>query len=88
MNGMREILLACPDSQIDAIARELVEKWSDPPKALQILEVLDLCIYGGLASGLVVRTLQVMYDATCKQEGVTHEQLVPLATWRTSGAMP
>jgi len=52
------------------------------PKVIQIREVLDNCIYGGLASGFVVAALQMFYDDELKVEGITHEELIPLATWR------
>lgn len=81
----RKHLLESPDSQLDASMKPLVKKWGNPPGALQILEVLDHCIHGSLASGFVVTLLQVLYDVACKREGVTHEALVPLATWRKGG---
>jgi hypothetical protein len=60
-----------------------MEEWPDSPSSLQILEVLDKSIYGSLASGFVVSLLQWMYDSTLKHENKTHEDNVPLATWRT-----
>lgn len=82
MKEIIEHLLKAPDRQLDAQMKPLIEKWSDPPTALQVLEVLDYCIHGSLASGFVVSVLQILYDMRCKAEGVTHEQLEPLATWR------
>jgi hypothetical protein len=82
MKEIVEHLLKAPDRQLDAQMKPLIEKWSDPPTALQVLEVLDYCIHGSLASGFVVSVLQILYDMRCKAEGVTHEQLEPQATWR------
>jgi hypothetical protein len=79
---MKDILLAAPDSQIDAAMKPLIEKWSDPPTPIQILEVLDHCIHGGLASGFVVHALQIVYDVACKDANTTHEEVVKQATWR------
>jgi hypothetical protein len=82
---MKEIidrLLEAPDSQLDAALKSDIRKWTDPPTALQVLETLDRCIHGSLASGFMVTVLQVLYDMRCKAEGVAHEQLVPFATWR------
>jgi hypothetical protein len=62
--------------------KPLVEKWSSPAKAIEILEVLDWCINGSLASGLVVTLLQKLYDAALETEGVTHADMEKLATWR------
>ena len=79
---MKEILLEAPDSIIDASMKPLIEKWSDPTKALEILEVLDYCIHGSLAAGFVVSTLQILYNEALQKEGLTHEELTKSATWR------
>lgn len=82
---MKEIvdhLLKAPDSQLDACMKPLIEKWGNPPTALQILEVTDHCIHGSLASGFVVALLQTLYDMQCKAEGTTHAEVVKQATWR------
>lgn len=81
----KEVFLTAPDHQLDARMKALVEKWDEPPTAIQILEVLDHCIHGALASGLVVKLLQIFYYDTLKAEGKTHEDMVKLATWRNNG---
>lgn len=80
---LKDTLLAAPASQLDAKLKPLIEKWDNPPKAIQILEVLDLCINGGLASDFMVMTFQVIYKVTCEREGVTHDDMVKRATWRS-----
>ena len=82
MRDLKQMLLAAPDGQLDSSMFPLIEKWDDQPKAIQILEVLDKCIYYALASGFVIGALEVMLDAAMKSENVTLEQLVPLAVWR------
>lgn len=82
MKSLKDAFLGLSDEQLDASMFPLIRKWSDPPSALQILEVLDHCIHGALASGFIVTTLQVLYDASLKREGKAHEDMVPLATWR------
>ena len=82
MRELVDLLLKAPDSQLDASMKPLIEKWSDPPKAIEILEVLDHCIHGSLASGFLVAALQAVYASTLKAEGTTHEALLPRATWR------
>ena len=76
------LLLQSSDNQLDAKMFPYIQKWSNPPTALQILEVLDVCIFGALASGFIVKLLQVLYDQRCQEENVTHEELAKLATWR------
>lgn len=85
MSDLKTALLTAPDSQLDARMKPLLEKWSDPPTAIQVLEVLDHCIHGALGSSLVVKLLQILYDDALKAEGKTHEEVVPLATWRNDG---
>ena len=82
MREMIEHLLRAPDHELDAQMKPLIEKWSEPPTALQVLEVLDYTIHGALASGFVVAVLQALYDIRCKEEGTTHEEVEKLAEWR------
>jgi hypothetical protein len=83
MSDLKKILLSAPDTQLDKQMFPLIEKWDEPnATSLQILEVLDQCIFASLASGFVVNLLQTLYDVALKNEGKTHEQNAPLATWR------
>lgn len=75
-------LLTAPDSQLDGVVRPFIEKWKAPPKAAEVLEVLDLCIHDSLASGLVIKLLHMLYDEACKAEGTTHDEVAATATWR------
>jgi hypothetical protein len=81
-NPFASLLLKMSDSEIDSKMRPYIEKWSDPPTALEVLEVLDWSINGSLASGFVVACLQALYDLRCSAEGTTHDDVVKLATWR------
>jgi hypothetical protein len=76
------LLLRAPDTQIDACIKPLISKWSDPPTPIQVLEVLDNCINGGLASGFVVTLLQEIYQITCKNNDITHDEVIKQAHWR------
>lgn len=78
----KKVLLTAPDTQLDANMKPLIEKWSEPPTPIQILEVLDHCIHGALASGIVITVLQLMYKDACDQANTTHEEIVKNATWR------
>lgn len=83
MKEMIEFLLKASDSQLDAKMKLYIERWNILPSALQVLEVLDHCINGSLASGFVVKLLQIIYDNRCKAEGTTHDEVAKLAPWRT-----
>lgn len=87
-NDIREIFLQAPESQLDPEMKPLIEKWNSPsPTALQVLEVLDKCIFCSLASGFVVSALQALYEGCLKKDGMTHEEAEKLATWRGSNPM-
>lgn len=79
---IKELLLKAPDYQIDESMKEKIKSWSDPIKAVEILEVLDHCIFASLASGFIIKTLQLLYDIALRDEGTTHEEVVKSATWR------
>jgi hypothetical protein len=84
-DDIREALCAAPDSQLDAAMFPLIRKWDDPPTALQVLEVLDACIHGSLASSFVIRVLEGLYGVACKREQITHDQAAARAPWRQKG---
>lgn len=79
---LKQILLDAPDGQLDECMKPLIEKWDNPPKAIQLLEVVDHIIHAALASGFILSLLQMMLHEAIAAEGTTHEELVKLATWR------
>jgi hypothetical protein len=82
MMSIKTVLLTAPDSQMDACLFPIIETWGDEPVALQLLEIIDKAIYGSLMSGQLLYALQLLYEDKLKSEGKTHDDLVPLATWR------
>lgn len=82
MSDIREHLCSMSDREIDSKMHPLIRAWDYDPKAIQILEVLDHCINGALASSFVVVSLQVLYDIALADEDTTHEEVVKLAHWR------
>jgi hypothetical protein len=82
MNNLKQLLLEAPEEQLDRSMITLIEQWDEPPRAIQILEVVDMCIYYGLSSDFVVASLQVMLDAAMINEQTTLEQLEQRAVWR------
>ena len=75
-------LLSAPDSQLDDTMKAKILKWSRPYRAIDVLEVLDLCTHSSLSSGIVVTCLKMMYEDLLVQEHTTHEEVVKNATWR------
>lgn len=84
MAELKRLLLEAPDSQLDPAILPLIAKWSDPPKSLEVLETVDMCIYWGAASEFTVGALQIILDFTLQEEGKTLEDIVPLAFWRNT----
>lgn len=84
---IKSLMLDAPEGMLDPNLKPLIEKWDDEPKAIQLLEVLDACIWGGAASGFVVKTLQALYDEAREKEGVSHEQVCEHAPWRNAENM-
>lgn len=83
MKGFKQIMLLAPDTQLDSCMKPLIEKWSDPPKAIEILEVLDRCIFSSLCTGFVVTVLEHQYKVALNAEGLTEKEITVQARWRT-----
>ena len=59
-------------------------EWSDPPSALQILQVLDFSVHDALATGTIIIVLERLFEEALIRENVTRENVVSQATWRKS----
>lgn len=81
-DDLKELLLQSPDRELDARVKPYVEKWDDPPTTLQILEVLDLCVNGSLASGFMIKFFEVVLDEAIQREATTYDDVVKQAIWR------
>lgn len=79
---IRELLLSAPQSQLSKHARALVFRWSEPPKAVEVLEVLDKCVHFAWSSGFVVTMLELELNEAMRREGTTLEALENDAVWR------
>lgn len=80
---MKELLLSAPEGQLDPCLFPKVRAWTEPdPTALEVLEVLDACVNGSLASGFIVAALRAYYSTRVDAEGTTHEKVVQHAVWR------
>lgn len=82
MKELKNMLLQAPDNQLDKSMKPLIEKWDDNATSIQILEVIDHCVHGGLASGFTMNLLNTIYDLALKDEGKVHEDNIPFAVWR------
>jgi hypothetical protein len=82
MVDYKAILSKAPQEALDGSMKLLVKKWDSPPKAVQVLEVLDKCSGTELAGKSAVRLLQLIYDEALEAERTTHHDVVELALWR------
>ena len=79
---LKRLLLVASDTQLDASMKLLIQQWTDPPEPLEILQVLDKCIFGSLSSDFIVLILQVIYDGRLRDKGVVHDDVIKGAYWR------
>lgn len=82
MTEILDLLLKAPDSQLDESMFELIKQFSSPPKALELLEVIDKCVCDSLASGFVLTLLEAFYMDALEAEGKIHEEVIKDAIWR------
>lgn len=81
---LKQHLLVAPAGVLSPLLLPIVERWNDPPTSIQLLELLDQCVHTGGAAGFVVTALEAVMLKTMQDEGVTSEDLLPLAVWRTT----
>jgi len=82
---LKEIFLQRSDEALDPIAKTLIRQWDEPmPTALQLLEVLDACVNGGLCSGLEITAMDLFLQNQLKEEGISMTTLLERATWRAN----
>lgn len=77
-------LKAAPHGEIDTIAVDKIKTWCDDVSSLQVLEVLDMCIYGALASPIALTAIDHLYDYLLEIENKTHDDNLPYAHWRNN----
>jgi len=79
-----KLLLQCPaDSRLmEPSLSEDIKKWSDPPRAVEVLETLDKIVYCGLCAPMIQILYEKLLNEQIESEGTTMEELEKLATWR------
>jgi hypothetical protein len=82
MQNIRNVLLAAPPEHLHPSILCYIKKWSDVPKAIEVLQVLDLCIFSSLGSDFAIRLLQLVYDSALEIENIVHEEVLINAHWR------
>lgn len=82
---MKDLLLKAPDSQLDDSAKVFIRDWSEPPSALQVLRVLDHCVYTAGASDFMMQAMNIIFEQALARENKKLADLLPEATWRAVG---
>lgn len=82
MQNLKTLLLSAPEDQMDPSLKPIIEKWTETPTALNILELLDAAVHGGAASGFVVQALQGFLEVAIVNENTTYDAVVAQAYWR------
>lgn len=82
MQKIVEHLKTAPDSVLDASMQPLISSWSNPPKAIEVLEVLDKCVHSALACTTAIMALEVLFNEALEREGVSEAQIFSQAPWR------
>lgn len=72
------------DQTIDPSTFETFNKWHDPPLAVEILEMLDKCVYNALCSDFVIFIMRFELEKAIERENTSYEDVVKIAnsTWR------
>lgn len=79
---LQDLLVNAPEHQLDQPIRDIISKWDNPPKPIQVLEALDKCIFCGASTDFVVEVLYAVYDESLKIAGTTNEEVEKQALWR------
>jgi hypothetical protein len=70
---------------LDNKAIPLIEKFDSPSKAIQILELLDLCCSDHpVLLKIAFDVIGTEYKLALVNERTTHEEVIKLATWRNN----
>lgn len=81
---LREMLQQAPSEQLDPAVFPMIKNWQDIPTPESVLEVLDHCVFGALASGFTMSVIETIFDAALQAAGKTEAEVMKTAdeTWR------
>lgn len=74
-NRIVAALKDAPANHIDPTMLELIEKWSRPPRSVEVLEFIDKGIDGGLCSKFALSALKIFYQQLRDQEEVAQHAI-------------
>ena len=87
IQGLIEGFLEAPEGHMDASMKPKFKALAEnhDRKAVDLLRLLDECVYGSLCSDFSVYVLDATWQAMLKKEGKTKAQGLAEATWRNEG---
>lgn len=77
-------LLQLSDNALGDEVKIIIRNWNYNPSALQILEVLDKCVYGSLCNSFCINVFEILLDNKIKEENTTYDEVVKKAFWRNN----
>jgi hypothetical protein len=83
-----ELVTHAPAGICEPSIVERLRRMPFPPRALDLLHVLDDVVYGGLACDRFVEALDAIVHDVAEEEGTTFEELERRATWRDPDGSP
>ena len=81
----RSCLLSAPADEIHPSVFPLLEKLSNPPKSVELLDLLIKCSGEDLMSSFSKELIGQLYVVICHMEGVTHEEVKAARGARDAG---
>ena len=87
VQGLIENFLDAPEGHMDASMKPKFKALAEnlDRKAVDLLRIIDECVYGSLCSDFSVYVLNTTWKAMLEKEGKTQEQGFAEATWRNEG---
>jgi hypothetical protein len=86
-NALREIKEMCAalsDRTLDDRVKPFIAAWTEPPTALAILFVIDMCVNGSLCSSFELKLFHLLYEEALVREKATHSDIATKALWRSN----
>lgn len=82
LKEFRLLFLSASNDQIDDTLKERIREWSDTPKAIEILQVLDYASMYSLGSDFAISVMDVAFKLAMEHEQVDIQILLSQAWWR------
>lgn len=79
---VKTYIASVSDRMVDPVMKQEVAALSDPPKAVDVLDILDKAVHGSLCSDFEIRLLDGLLNSLIELEGTTFEAVASQAPFR------